>query len=250
MCKASIIKTKLLLHVCCSTQTIAGHMAECAAEGLLVQSDYQTHGQGQRGHTWQAAAGENLLFTLLLRPTFLVSQHVFLLNIATALSLYDLLAPFKLSQLSIKWPNDIYIGEKKVAGTLVESKLQHGRLRYALLGIGLNVNQIHFSSPRASSLTLQLGQLLDKERLLDDWGRSFAVRYAQLHYMPDHQLLLQDYQQHLFAKGQIRTYKTATGNCFTATILGIDDRGHLQLQTDKGIAHFLPDTLQYFWQKH
>ena len=225
-------------------------MVESAAEGLLVQSDYQTHGQGQRGHTWQAAAGENLLFTLLLRPTFLVAQHVFLLNMATALSLYDLLAPFKPAELSIKWPNDMYIGEKKVAGTLIESKLQHGRLRHALLGIGLNVNQMHFASPRASSLALQLGQRLDKERLLADWGRCFAVRYAQLQHVPDHQLLLQDYQQHLFAKGQIRTYKTATGERFTAAIHGIDDRGHLQLQTDKGMVHFLPNTLQYSWLTH
>ena len=170
---------------------------------------------------------------------------------AAACSLYDLLAPLSIPKLSIKWPNDIFAGEKKLAGILIDSRVQDQRLRYTLVGIGLNVHQQEMGL-RASSLRMLLPDIsppLNKEKLLSDWGQFFALRYAQLNHRNGRQKLHKDYEQSLFGRGESRMYATKIEGKFAASIVGITPFGELILQTASGIKHFASGALEYVWIK-
>lgn len=245
MYRNSIIKSRLSILVCASTQKLGAILAKTSTEGLLIQSEYQSQGQGQQNRNWQAAPGENLLFSILLRPRFLAPRHLFWLNMAAALSLYDLLKPLSLPQLCIKWPNDLYVAQKKIAGILIKSKVQGSKLRYVCLGVGLNVNQKQFTVPEASSLALFLGTEVKREPLLKAWEHCFSARYATLRSPAPRESLRKDYQKYLFAKGETQRYQGTTGPPFSATLLGTDIYGRLQLHTPAGKQYFWPGTLHF-----
>ena len=102
-------------------------------EGDVVIAEHQTAGRGQRGHTWESAVGENLTFSLILEPRFLPVNEQFLLTEVLALGLVDTLAEFGI-EARIKWTNDIYVGDKKIVGMLVENSLGGGCLARTIAG--------------------------------------------------------------------------------------------------------------------
>ena len=112
-----------------------------AYEGDMVVTDGQTQGRGQRGNQWIAQSGQNLTFSLVLQPTFLLASEQFWLNMAVSLAVYDSLSPFIPAGLRIKWPNDIYVNDRKMGGILIENALQGYNLAHSVVGIGLNINQ-------------------------------------------------------------------------------------------------------------
>ena len=217
-------------------------------DGLLITSEYQSHGHGQGERSWQSQAGENLLLSLILHPTFLSPRKLFLLSIAASLSLYDLLSSLSLVSLRIKWPNDIYVDQKKVAGLLIDSKLQGRALRYVIIGIGLNVNQQHIDLPRATSLSVLLGKRLHKEELLEAWSAHFGLYYLSLRKAAQHAQLRQTFSSLLLGRDKLTHFvSTPKSVAFSATIQGIDTEGRLQLRTSRGIQLFSPGTLQHLW---
>ena len=130
-----------------------------APEGSVWVADFQTAGRGQRGNTWESGAGKNLLFTVLLRPDFLHVAKQFAISQITALAIVKYLETKGLSP-KIKWPNDIYIGDKKICGILIEHTVAGVNLSASILGIGININQTQFCSdaPNPISLLLALGK--------------------------------------------------------------------------------------------
>ena len=117
--------------------------------GDIVWAERQTAGRGQRGHTWLSPRGENLTFTLVLEPHFLPVGEQFLLSEIVTLALTELFNRYGIDT-RIKWTNDIYTGDRKLVGMLIEHDLAGGRLARTLAGIGINVNQlslIHISEP-------------------------------------------------------------------------------------------------------
>ena len=127
-------------------------------DGDIIWADFQTAGRGQRGHTWESRAGENLTFSVLLEPHFLPVTEQFMLLEAVALALRDFFAELGV-ETKVKWTNDIYVGNRKAVGILIEHSYSGGRLARTIVGIGINVNQTEFSAdiPNPVSLALLTG---------------------------------------------------------------------------------------------
>ena len=124
-------------------------------EGDIIWAERQTAGRGQRGHTWQSNEGENLTFTALLEPTFLPPSEQFSLLQVVALAMADMLSEYGI-EAKIKWTNDIYVGNKKLVGILMEHKLHGSQIGRTIAGIGININQTEFdpSLPNPTSMRL------------------------------------------------------------------------------------------------
>ncbi len=123
---------------------------------------YQTAGRGQKGNRWESRPGENLMFSILLKPAQLPVREQFILSQIVALGLLDYLRGEGI-MTTIKWPNDIYASDRKICGTLIENSLSEGRITSSVAGIGLNMNQTEFdpSLPNPTSMTLVTGRHYD-----------------------------------------------------------------------------------------
>ena len=131
--------------------------------GLVITSDYQRSGVGQRGSSWESDKGKNLLLSVVIEPDVsLVDKYD--ISRLVCISICDYLRSLGLKP-KIKWPNDIFIGKAKIAGVLIHNLISKLEITYSIIGIGLNVNQIIFSdySPRAVSIRNILGKELDLE---------------------------------------------------------------------------------------
>ena len=150
-------------------------------EGDIILAQRQTAGRGQRGHTWESREGENLTFSLVLEPLFLPPSEQFLISECVALGVCDALLHYGI-EAQIKWTNDIYIGDRKLAGILIEHKLQGSALARTVAGIGLNVNQKAFSDdlPNPISMAQATGREFDREEVLQTVATSLMARYEQL----------------------------------------------------------------------
>ena len=112
-------------------------------EGFLVYTDFQTAGKGQPGNTWESEAGKNLLFSIVLYPHEIPIHEQFVLSEIASLSIKNILAKYT-DGISVKWPNDIYWNDRKIAGILIENSLKKNEINYSIIGIGLNINQTIF----------------------------------------------------------------------------------------------------------
>ena len=162
----------------------------CEALDLATVGDFtcfwameQTAGVGQRGSTWVSAPGMNLTFSLVLKPTFLDAAAQFKLTQTLSLGVADFLDGLSLpQQVAIKWPNDIYVGDRKICGILVSNRIMHNRLSHSICGMGMNVNQTSFPSwvPNPVSLAMLTNHHHSLESTLDAMLRSIAHRYDDL----------------------------------------------------------------------
>lgn len=139
-----------------STNTQAARELDTANEGTVWIADFQTAGRGQRGNKWESKEAENLTFTILFRPVFLHPSQQFLISQICSLGVCRYLRSKGLPA-QIKWPNDIYVGNKKICGMLIENSIMGDKLAVSIAGIGLNLNQKVFSSdaPNPTSLILE-----------------------------------------------------------------------------------------------
>jgi len=152
-----------------STQREAARNADNAAEGAVWAALFQTAGRGQQNNSWESEGGKNLTISVLLRPTWLPTEKQFYISKITSLGVYDFLKQHGIES-TIKWPNDSYVNDKKIAGTLIENHLGGNALSLSILGIGLNVNQEIFKSnaPNPTSMILENGKTIElKTALLD-----------------------------------------------------------------------------------
>ena len=139
-----------------STNSQANRELADAPHGSVWVADFQTAGRGQRGNKWESKAAENLTFTILLRPAFLHPSQQFLISQIASLGVLRYLNSKGL-EAKIKWPNDIYIGNRKICGMLIENSISADKMSASIVGIGLNLNQREFSSdaPNPTSLLLE-----------------------------------------------------------------------------------------------
>lgn len=134
-------------------------------EGTVLITDEQKAGRGQGGNSWFSEAKQNLTCSILLRPKFLSASEQFSLNVLASLSIQDLCCHYGISA-QVKWPNDVICRQGKLSGVLIQSKLQGNSIAQAILGIGLNINQLRFpDGVFASSLALELGEELDVKEI-------------------------------------------------------------------------------------
>lgn len=225
----------LFMPSCHSTNAVALQLAhQQASEGSIVITDCQTAGQGQRGNTWEAEPGMNLTFSFLLKPGFLPINHQFLLTKVVSLSICHTLKDLGMSDCCIKWPNDIYIQSKKICGILIQNTLQGNTIQYSIVGIGLNINQINFKEPKATSIRLITGTYTELNYVLDKLLSIIAHNYQILRNNPV--ILDTEYMQSLFLKDIKSWFKNDKEECFEGTIRGVDESGRLEVEMDSGIT--------------
>lgn len=177
-------------NVCASTMEQGwsmGHSAcaESTYEAALVHADLQKNGRGQQGTGWSSQNGKNLTFTIAVSPTFLPPGASFGLLQTAAVALHRTVAPLlkeAVEPLTVKWPNDLYYGDRKLAGTLIQNDFSAGVYRLAAIGIGLNVNQPSFPAdvPNPVSLTQILGYDTARFVLLERFLGEFLALYDRL----------------------------------------------------------------------
>jgi len=211
-------------------------------EGTVIYTDNQYAGRGQIGSKWESAVGENIILSVILHPKFLPIQTQFKLNQVVALAVYDLLEAYisPVDQLSVKWPNDIYIKDKKIGGILIENKLKGSLLASSIIGLGLNINQINFSPdlPNPTSLLLETNKRQDTYDLIGLFCEHLERRYLQLKAKQYHDLD-QDYLKALYGYQELRIYKiAATKAIFEGKIIGISPEGKLQIETIYEVLEF------------
>jgi len=204
-----------------------------APEGLVVAAFFQEKGRGQRGSTWESESGKNLTFSLLLRPIFMKVEEQFTISKAIALSICDWLKNNSVDAC-IKWPNDIYVGDKKIAGILIENSFSSAVLDVSIIGIGFNLNQTIFSPeiPNPTSLMLLRGNSYRPENVLSELIESIQSRYLQLQQGLKTKVWA-DYLKSLYRFQNLSNYSNADGS-FKAKIIGVKPTGELILETENG----------------
>lgn len=203
-------------------------------EGDIVWADFQTAGRGQRGHIWHSERGENLTFSVVLEPTFVAIEHQFSILQVVALALVDTFAEYGIGA-KIKWTNDIYVGDKKLVGILIEHSLAATTLRRTIVGIGINVNQIEFdpSLPNPVSMAQLLGREVSCEEVLKLFCTHLQRLYEVLRSGGD-EVLDKRYNALLYRLDTPHTFALPDGSRLTATIRGTRPSGALRLEHNDG----------------
>lgn len=210
------------------------------ADNLTVVSAFeQTNGRGQMGSKWQSESGKNLTFSILLKNFIPNLDTVFELNMCVANSLVETLKKYEIPELSIKWPNDIMSGKKKIGGILIENlKHESGNIS-SIIGIGLNVNQTNFEGlPKASSIK----NCTFKEHDLEDLLIAIVNQIASEINTPLVQRgasLKKTYLNHLFQFEKPSVFETSENAKFMGIIQNVNEKGELEiLLEDDSIKSF------------
>lgn len=205
--------------------------------GDIIRAEYQTAGRGQRGHVWSAAAGENLMFTAVLCPSFLPAREQFMLSETVALALTDTFAAFGI-ETRIKWTNDIYAGDRKLTGVLIEQNITGSTISRSLVGIGINVNQMRFdpSLPNPVSMAQLLGRQLDRDEVFSIFVGALEKRYRSLE-SGDRTAIATEYRSRMYRLGEMHPFRLADGTPFDAAIEGVEASGELILRHADGQRH-------------
>jgi BirA family transcriptional regulator, biotin operon repressor / biotin---[acetyl-CoA-carboxylase] ligase len=205
-------------------------------EGTLVVADFQSAGRGQLGNRWEAEAGKNLLMSLLLRPQFLEPVRHFLLSEMVSLALVEVLDSY-CKGFEIKWPNDLYFGDHKVGGILIENEWMGNRIENSVIGIGLNVNQSEFRDGAPNPISLY--QILGREIPLDELTRqvveSIWKTYLRL-AAGEQESLEQDYYRKLYRRKGLFPYEDVQGR-FYAEIKTVSPDGRIELYEPESRKH-------------
>jgi len=199
-------------------------------EGTVIMAENQTAGRGQQQNGWHAEPGKNLTFSILLKPSFLPVTQQFDLVRAVSLGVFDALQPLLGDGLKIKWPNDIYYGNRKLGGMLIENMIQGGQIKNAIVGIGLNINQQNFPDylPNATSVKQILQQDYDLNTLLSDICRHIEAYYLNLK-AGKILFVRETYLNRLYRLNEQQEYKSKDGQ-FTGTIKSVRDNGILVVE--------------------
>lgn len=224
-----------------STNTYALELLarEKPAEGTVIHAENQTEGRGQMGNHWLAAAGKNITLSVIVYPEFLPIRQQFQLNEAIALAVRDCVAKYVEKPVIVKWPNDVYIEERKVAGILIQNTLSGAQIQSSVIGIGINVNQRDFAAdlPNPTSICLENGATANLREVIQTL--LFAIESRYLLLKQGHtQALHDEYISHLYRFRQTARYWCADGRLISGQIIGVDSHGRLLLEHSGSIEAF------------
>lgn len=225
-----------------STNDVAMSGPDMYGHGSILTARRQTAGRGQRGNRWCSAPGENLMFSLVLEPVHILVEQQFRISEMAALAASDAVRTVTGGAVEcfVKWPNDLYVGDKKLGGILIEHSLHSEYLSRSVIGIGINVRQREFDPalPNPTSIANELA-VLDgvpipaPETVLDAFCEAFSARYEQ-----EEVVLHTDFMFRLWRSDPARCYPyrdAASGEIFDASIAGVDRHsGELTLRLADG----------------
>ena len=211
--------------------------AEGAPEGLVIVAGEQTEGRGRHGRDWFSPGGKGLYFSILVRPRCR-QEHFSLLPVVAGIGVASGLEKLGIGDVGIKWPNDVQISGRKVAGILVESRKTADGM-FAVVGVGLNVATGEFPpeiAETATSLAVETGVEHSNDEVLSLVLGEIERFYSDLCLGRNDELV-----SHLRRLDVLRgrRVRVNAGETVTGTALGIDDEGRLKIQTDDGQEHFI-----------
>jgi BirA family transcriptional regulator, biotin operon repressor / biotin---[acetyl-CoA-carboxylase] ligase len=195
-----------------------------------VTTNHQKKGRGQQASSWVSEKGKNLTFSTFVSFLSLELKRQRYLNFAISLAVLETLNNFNVSNLRIKWPNDILVGDHKIAGILIENSIYNSQIQSSIIGIGLNVNQETFASfhRKATSLKICMQKEFDLELVLQSILESL-VRAIALLNEGSFDLLEQQYLHYLYKKNVPTTFKNSKNILFMGMIQGVSSEGKLQI---------------------
>jgi len=218
-----------------STNTYASQIlrSKNLKEGTIIYTNYQSAGRGHGGNGWESEDGMNLLFSTLIFPIVVNPADQFIISIAISLGITDFLERY-IPVCSVKWPNDIYVNNDKIAGILIENTIMGNKLEDSVAGIGLNVNQVKFlsSAPNPVSMKIITGTDYNLKYLLTQLASDLDKRYKQV-LSEKYQQLRDAYIAKLFRLNEWAGFKDQTG-IFTGRIISVSESGRLQVETKSG----------------
>lgn len=224
-----------------STNTFLQHWAleEDLSEGAAVSTLYQSKGRGQRGTIWNSTAGENILTSVLLYPNFLKPDEQFWLSKTIALGVLDFIKNLLPNEeVCIKWPNDIYVSNRKIAGILIENNLQGNNIKTSIAGIGININETADVAEKAISLKQISGLHYDIKHLLPMLYMALEQKYLLLKNGFRNEIEWQ-YNQNLYGLGKILSFiDHILHQPVQGKITGTTPYGALCVQTETGLRTY------------
>jgi BirA family transcriptional regulator, biotin operon repressor / biotin---[acetyl-CoA-carboxylase] ligase len=205
-------------------------------DGTLVFTYKQTKGRGQVGNIWQTESGKNLTFSLVLHPSFLTADKQFYLSKIASLAVFGMLTEFldiSLYDIKIKWPNDILVNNKKIAGVLIENILRTNYLQSSVIGVGININQLNFAgiTKQATSLAALLNKEFAVKELLHLFCKHFEALYLTLK-QGNFTKISEAYIRQLYKFNEWANYH-ASNETFSAKIIRIEENGLLVLSNQQ-----------------
>lgn len=229
-------KNSLFLHEVESTNTYAMNLLRNVnpIEGTIVYTDNQTQGKGQRGALWTSKIGQNITVSVVLKPQFLGLDKTFYLSKISALAVYDVLTDILTNSqydIKIKWPNDILVNQKKIAGILIENNFTTHSIQYSIIGVGLNVNQQEFVDfeRTATSLKLLLNKDFDRKIVMELFCQKLEKWYLKLKEQKFN-VIDESYLNSLYGMQQIIDFEDFNQIAFKGKIVGVSSDGKLQIE--------------------
>ena len=213
-----------------STNTYLKNTYKLLSNFTFVSADYQSHGKGRNDRTWTSEPGENLMFSFLIKDENLIKQSP-IISLLSAVEVAKVIETYKIKGVSIKWPNDVFINDKKVCGILAEGQLPD----YMVVGIGLNVNQKTFPSDLrrpATSLCLELNKDTSVDELKDKLFPSIVNSLGNL----DLNSSLEYFRNHNYLLNK-RVRVLVNNQIFIGEVVGIDNSFCLQIATHDMLLH-------------
>ncbi len=240
-------KNYIVLNVVESTNNYANQliMSKEAEEGTVVLAYFQEKGRGQRGNYWESESGKNVLMSIILFPEFLAAEKQFVISKIVSLAMYDFLVS-EISGVSIKWPNDLYVENRKIAGILIENGIKGRNVYSSVLGIGLNVNQDKFISGAPNPVSLK--QLTGKH-----YENSDVAKKLTNHVFSWYKTLQEGNFEHIDTVYFSRLFRRDVWSIFKkdgaeieAKIIGIGEFGQLILSERNGnISEYMFKEIEY-----
>ncbi len=209
-------------------------------EGTIVYTHNQTKGRGQRGNSWISQPGQNLALSIILKPHFLPLKNLHFLYIVGALAVHDVMTHILSNgqfDIKIKWPNDILVNGKKIAGILNENVLQNTKLNYCVIGIGVNINQTDFSTvTTATSLSLLTSAAYHLKDIISKLCIAFEKYYLIL-MKESYDQLLDMYYKYLYKRHEFHVFKV-NNTTLSLKVNGISSSGLLHLTDNENKDHY------------
>jgi BirA family biotin operon repressor/biotin-[acetyl-CoA-carboxylase] ligase len=218
-----------------STNTHAANLLknDDLPEGTIVYTNFQLAGRGQMGNRWESEDGKNLLISIVLFPSMINPTNQFLISMAISLGICDFIKRYS-PVCAIKWPNDIYVNNDKIAGILIKNSIMGDQIENTIAGIGLNINQDKFISdaPNPVSLSLITGMSYDLTNCLNQLASDLDIRYKQL-ISESYARIKHEYVSQLYRLNEWCNFKDMNG-IYTGRILSVTDSGRLKIERRDG----------------
>ena len=201
--------------------------------GTVIMAHYQTNGKGQRNTIWSSNGGDNLLMSVLLDLSFIPSEKIFFLSKSIALAIRAAVVDVIGIESHLKWPNDVLIDNKKIAGVLIENQWKKSNIVSSVVGVGLNVNQVDFQeSFSATSLKKITNKNYNVDNILKVLCKKLNKYYDQLASLEYDNIDL-EYHQHLVNNNKFCEFEE-NNMVFSAKVKGVNQQGELMLEFTNG----------------